>query len=129
MRLQEFIKLTNKMLNICKETLLSKSKEYSTEDDKLHNFKEAARRGKTPEQALLGMDMKHRVSIEDLVDDTKGLSPEQFLDKWSPAKVEEKIKDSINYLLLLNALIDERTKLYYNKMEVGCKSSTSPTEP
>lgn len=84
-------------------TLMSKSKEYSTKDDKLHNFKRAAKESNTsPEKALLGMLLKHRISVLDMVDNLdEGILPTRAL-------VDEKFGDYINYLVLLEALIKER---------------------
>lgn len=84
------------------EVLASKAKEYAKED-RLHNFKAAARRMNcTPERALLGMMEKHAVSIMDIVDDLdQGITPTVSL-------LQEKIGDHINYLILLEALLLER---------------------
>ena len=94
----EFDMLVQKTLNHALETLLSKEREYAT-DDRLHNFKVAAQvQDKTPIQALAGMMAKHTVSIYDMCED--GNYPLRILD--------EKIGDHINYLLLLRALVQER---------------------
>lgn len=87
-------------LNKCNDILFAKNKEYSSDTDRLHNFKVAARvNGCTPEQALWGMNTKHLVSIMDLVEDPSKATKEM---------IDEKITDSINYLLLLEALLIER---------------------
>jgi len=79
-----------------------KSAEYSTEGDKLHNFKAAARKMDiTPEQALLGMEVKHDVSITDIIAALPGSLPS--LPLWN-----EKIGDKIAYYVLLDALVQER---------------------
>ncbi len=86
-----------------KEVLGSKSKEYSSDEDKLHNFKRAARMlGCTPEQALIGFMTKHVISILDMVD---GLAKGKTypIGVWS-----EKLGDNINYNILLEALVQER---------------------
>ena len=78
-----------------------KSAEYSTEGDKLHNFKVAARKlDITPEQALLGMEVKHDVSITDII---AALPSLPSLPLWN-----EKIGDKIAYYVLLDALVQER---------------------
>lgn len=83
-------------------TLISKAKEYAT-DDTLHNFKVAAQVERTtPTAALGGMMAKHTVSVYDMIhDSTQGISHPLAL--W-----EEKLKDSINYLYLLWALVNEK---------------------
>lgn len=86
-------------------TLASKGKEYGRED-RLHNFKDAANMNdQTPERALWGMLTKHIVSVKDIIND---LETQAFLPKVE--LIEEKIGDSINYLILLEALLKERLK-------------------
>lgn len=98
--------LKERLIKITK-TLASKGEEYSDETDRLYNFKRAAMmdEGETPERALKGMWKKHLVSVFDIIDDLdyEVLPSEELLN--------EKIGDSINYLILLEALIKERIKL------------------
>lgn len=87
------------MQTVTVDTLLDKAKEYATDGDRLHNFKvAAATQGISPVQALGGMMCKHTVSVYDMI----GTGKEYPLELW-----EEKIKDSINYLFLLWALVQE----------------------
>jgi len=80
--------------------LQTKGGEYSTEGDRLGNFKTAAAlQNCTPEQALAGMMAKHVVSIYDMI----GANCAGPLEMW-----DEKILDAINYLILLRALVSER---------------------
>lgn len=81
--------------------LCKKASEYATED-RLHNFKSAAIVEQTTTiGALAGMMAKHTISIYDMCKgSTKGLTYSNEL--W-----DEKITDSINYLLLLKALVAE----------------------
>jgi hypothetical protein len=86
-------------------TLTKKSDEYATED-RLHNFKVAAEiQNCTPIKALGGMMCKHTVSVYDLINDHEA-GKDIPMDLW-----REKIGDSINYLLLLKALIVEDKEL------------------
>ncbi len=103
MKSKEFEKCVETRYRKCIETLLKKSEEYADEFDRLHNFKVAAElQNCTPEKALAGMMCKHTVSIFDLINDLEeGKSIP--LPLW-----EEKIGDSINYLFLLTALVEER---------------------
>jgi hypothetical protein len=79
--------------------LLTKAEEYASDEDRLHNFKLASHlTGGTPEQALWGFLVKHLVSIHDMVLNGK----EYSFEVW-----DEKIGDSINYLILLKALVEE----------------------
>jgi hypothetical protein len=81
------------------DVLRAKGEEYSSDTDRLHNFKVAARKsGMSPCHALLGMDMKHQVSIEDMVDGRLTVTLE---------RVKEKVGDHINYMILLAALLLE----------------------
>lgn len=83
--------------------LAQKAVEYAPGMDRLHNFKRAARMtGETPLQVCLGFMVKHLVSVFDIVD---GLANSVVV---RTAMVDEKIGDSINYLILLEALIRER---------------------
>ncbi len=85
-----------------KSVLALKAGEYAT-TDRLHNFKRSGQiRNRTPEDALLGMWTKHVTSLFDIVDDIA-------IGKLaSVAMVDEKIGDTITYLILLEALIAER---------------------
>ena len=93
-----FERLFEEQVNRSRSVLLSKAKEYATED-RLHNFRVAAAlEGKTPAQALAGMMAKHTVSVYDMAE--SGLA--YPIELW-----QEKITDHINYLFLLNAIVRE----------------------
>lgn len=102
MNSKRYNKIINDRLVKCTQLLCAKSDEYAT-DDKLHNFKVAATlQGCTPITALAGMMCKHTVSVYDLIRDNEE-------GKKIPKELwEEKIGDSINYLLILTALIEEQ---------------------
>ena len=71
----------------------------NVEIDRLAHFKKAATLMRTtPKIALMGMLVKHYISIMDMSMDDKDYPVEQ----WS-----EKITDSINYLLILRAIVEE----------------------
>ncbi len=97
-----FEMIIDERLEKCKSVLVNKAKEYATED-RLHNFKVAAKlQNCNPVTALAGMMCKHIVSVYDLIrDNEKGLN-------IHPTMWDEKIGDSINYLLLLTALLKEQ---------------------
>jgi len=85
-----------------KHIMCSKSTEYARGDNKLYNFFRSAEiDGITPVEALRGMDLKHRTSISDMLDDlNKGITfPREI---W-----EEKLTDHINYQILLWAILVE----------------------
>lgn len=100
---EEFDKVLLRALSHADTVLNSKKGEYASVEDRLHNFKRAAAlQGCTPEKALLGMQAKHTVSIEDMVNDlAKGIVPKEAL-------IWEKIGDRINYDILLLGLLMER---------------------
>ena len=95
---ETFDSMMEEQFNRSRDILSNKAKEYATAD-RLHNFRVAADlRGCTPEQALAGMMAKHTVSVYDMCESGK---------QYPIALWEEKITDSINYLLLLNAMVRE----------------------
>ena len=98
MNQERFNEIIQEQVNTCLDTLVVKAKEYAT-DDKLHNFRTAASlHGGTMEQALAGMMAKHTVSVYDMCNSGQVYN----LNLWN-----EKITDSINYLLLLRAVVGE----------------------
>ena len=101
MKKEEFERVIEERLSRCKKVLSIKEDEYAT-GDRLHNFKVAAElQGCSPIKALAGMMCKHTVSVYDLINDYEE-GKEITSGMW-----DEKIGDSINYLLLLTALIVE----------------------
>ena len=111
----KFEKLLKEILNRTTTVLSTKSDEYSTDSDKLHNFKRAGNMlNCSPEKALIGMWTKHIISILDIVDEIESkcsTNKDCFPAYENVAymkKVDEKIGDAINYLILLEALINER---------------------
>lgn len=102
MNTETFNKIIHEQIERCENTLCKKAEEYATED-RLHNFKVAATiQNCLPTTALGGMMAKHTVSVFDMLTE---------LEKGNSFPIElwnEKIGDSINYLLLLAALIREQ---------------------
>lgn len=98
MKTEQFNTIIAEQIQRCTDTLIVKAKEYATED-RLHNFKVAAElEGIAPIAALAGMMAKHTVSVYDMCNS----GAEYPVELWN-----EKIGDSINYLLLLSALVRE----------------------
>jgi hypothetical protein len=90
----------NRQIEQSREVLLKKAREYASDEDRLHNFKiAAALTQETPEQALWGFLVKHLVSLSDMIVTERS---------YSEAVWDEKIGDSINYLILLRAQIMEK---------------------
>lgn len=99
---KEFKALLERRLNLVKSTLDSKSKEYATDSDKLHNFKRAAEMNREhPAQSAHGMLTKHLISYMDMVD---GISAGKVYYK---SQLDEKFGDIINYFILQEAIFSE----------------------
>lgn len=103
MNSKRFYYLVDKETERIKDILISKGEEYSTLDNKLHNFDKAGRMSnQSREKALMGMLLKHQVSVDDIVNKLdEGKLP--TLDLLS-----EKITDILNYYILLKACIVDR---------------------
>jgi len=100
---EEFNALVDRRLDLIREVLITKGKEYRRNSDPLHNFNVASRvNNTTREKALWGFALKHYVSFLDMLDDIeKNKLPKKEY-------VEEKIGDLINYLVLCEASIKDR---------------------
>ena len=96
---EKFAEIVREQIERCETVLLRKSAEYSTKQDKLHNFRLAAGlQGCSEKEALYGMWAKHLVSLSDMCRSGKSYA----LELW-----QEKITDTINYALLLYGLVRE----------------------
>lgn len=105
MTADEFDAILERRIGLIRSVLAIKAKEYAT-DDRLHNFKRAGQiLGCSDAQALLGMMAKHWVSVLDIVEQYS--DPEQPLRINHTDAIDEKIGDSINYLILLEAVLKE----------------------
>lgn len=101
----DFEKVFFERVSQCESTLIAKGKEYSSHVDRLSNFKKAsALQSCCPERALWGMVSKHLVALSDFIEILDAGEGDNLTD----AMWEEKIGDSINYLILLDALLQER---------------------
>ena len=92
-------------ISTCYNGLVVKGKEYVRNDDRLHNFRETARReNQTMLEALNGMMAKHVTGYHDLIQDVKsGKKVEQKV-------IDDRFTDLINYLLLSEAIIVEHNQ-------------------
>jgi hypothetical protein len=106
---KDFDKVVSERITAIQNTLASKGKEYASNTDRLHNFKEAARLEEVnPITALRGMMVKHIVSVNDMC--AKYLSG----GLESEAMINEKFGDYINYLILLEAMLKEINQKAYD---------------
>ena len=121
MNAEQFDKILHETVSSAVETLASKAKEYA-KGDRLYNFKRAAViLETTPEKALAGMIAKHLVSVLDLIEGTLPAT-EHMLN--------EKIGDTINYLILLKALlIENMERLECNKPQGRVSAFAEPPQP
>jgi hypothetical protein len=104
---KKFNEILKNRLRKIEETLSSKAVEYA-KGDRLYNFKRASNiLQSTPQEALLGMMAKHIVSVLDLIEGTLNPSPEM---------IDEKIGDTINYLILLEAVLLDQNA--YDEMPI-----------
>lgn len=100
MPLKEFSEFLTKELDAIRDILDSKSADYSTDADKLANFKLQARMdGISPIEALRGNWLKHRASLVQGLDELEH-GKVRPLEWW-----QEKLRDDRNYNILLHALI------------------------
>lgn len=99
----DFDEVVEHRIERIKTILSSKAEEYAKGGDRLHNFNLAAQiTGKTREEVLWGMAMKHLVSIIDIVEGTQyGIYPTKEI-------AEEKIGDMVSYLILLEASLNNK---------------------
>jgi hypothetical protein len=98
----KFSKEVEKRIDLIRQTLLTKHKEYAVDDNVFRNFDEAAggfSLHSKSAQVLWGYMTKHLVSIKDIVAEGKPAKP---------AVVSEKIGDVINYLIILEAMLNEQ---------------------
>jgi len=88
------------------QVLCAKAEEYSREGDRFWNFRRAGEiLGVSAERALLGMKVKHDVSVMDLVDRAeKG-------ECISLELINKEFGGAINHLLLLKGMLLERCGL------------------
>ena len=121
MTIETFNAIVNEQIDTCTNMLTGKGLEYAPDAakekgpelaplgyekstttknaDRLAHFKKAAAiMSTTPKAALLGMLSKHIVSVSDMCTDNRNYP----IEKW-----DEKITDSINYLLILRAIVEE----------------------
>lgn len=99
---RRFDAVVNNRMDRVASTLYYKNDAYNNQEmssDRLRSFKTAAHlQGISPREALAGMMAKHTASIYDMCRDGHPHS----LELW-----DEKITDHINYLILLDAVVQD----------------------
>jgi len=103
---KSFEKIVNNRIKKTKLLLQTKQEEYATKDI-FHTFKQAAKkRNCSVPEALMGMMVKHQVSLDDII---KNLSYIKLNE------LDEKIGDYIAYLFLLEGILLEIEEELYKK--------------
>lgn len=99
MTIEDFNKIVKEQCDKIKSTLSMKQSEYNFTADRFDSFKRAAVLEDTSAvKALEGYLTKHVISLYDMLN-----SGEKFTkERW-----EEKISDSINYLILLRGILED----------------------
>lgn len=98
-----FDRIIGKRCEKIKKTLDSKGKEYESSQTVFHNFIAAGKKlSISREKALMGMKSKHDVSVDQLVDIATDHPKDLTIER-----IDEKIGDSINYLILLEGMLIE----------------------
>jgi hypothetical protein len=104
MKTEQFNQIVNARCATTIEVLRCKAGEYAY-GDRLSNFKKiAAFRGVEPEEALMGLVVKHIVALDDFIQ----ALPD---NPQSHDRFVEKLQDIIAYMILLEALRIEATQV------------------
>lgn len=111
-----------------RDVLSKKAAEYSPSADAFHNFEVSVGMSfhKCREKAAWEMMVKHLTSIKDLLDMCE---IKDFSSNVTPALIEEKFGDAINYFILMEGMVKEtlsfselkktRTAQAYNYASAG----------
>lgn len=107
MNQQRFGEIVEETVKKSLATLLVKQDEYNLTTDRFDTFKLGTGiTGWKPDQVLLGFLTKHLISIISMIN-----SDQQF----TKDRIDEKIGDAINYLLLLRGLWEDMGKIKEEK--------------
>lgn len=105
MERRTFENLSDEMFELVILTLTAKGQEYQKNDNVLSNFEENAKDlGLTKYQIWNIYFNKHIKSITNAIKK----NPDEPDQKYMPERLQSRIVDAIAYLLLLNAMINEK---------------------
>ena len=97
------VEVLDRRIELIRKVLAGKHKEYAVDDDFLLNFRTGAKLDdSTPENVLWGYMLKQYVSVRKMVKNPDKIYPRELID--------EKIGDTINYLILLEAILYAKNK-------------------
>ena len=103
MNVKDFEKVIENIQNRIYNTIIIKAREYSRNEDRLHNFNIGADISKqSRERVLDGFLLKHYISYRDMLNDIDNnkLQSVEYL--------EEKIGDMLVYLMLFEASVKDK---------------------
>lgn len=111
MRKEDFNILLKERINDIEQKLVNKREEYATGEDVFSAFKKATGISfhDCPEQLAWEYMTKHLQSIKDMIQHVAIDGYNGYPDK---DLLREKFGDAINYLLLIELMMVERTRLY-----------------
>lgn len=96
-----FNEVVDEQIHRCLDVLIGKGREYAQGEDRLSAFKKAAAlQYCTQLEAALGMMSKHIVSVTDMIHSKA---------HYTTSRWNEKITDTINYLLIIRAIVEEES--------------------
>lgn len=106
----EFEKLSQNLLDDARgNIMIKKGREYAGNEDRLANFKRGSVNvGINPESVLYVYLAKHLDSLATFIRDLERVKNLKTVEEALTEPIAERIKDAINYLLLLHGLIEER---------------------
>lgn len=102
---ERFEELVEEQLEMVRQVLIEKAKEYRRNANPFHNFDKGSKRtGLSREKVIDGFLLKHEISISDITDDVENqLYPSLEL-------LDEKFTDNINYLIIKKLSIIDKIK-------------------
>jgi hypothetical protein len=112
MKTIDFIESTDKFLEEALSTLKRKGREYATNENFFANFEQAIGISfcDTKEAVLWHYLTKHLQSVKDMINTVE--VGEGIHGHFDTKHINEKIGDSINYLLILRAMLENRVEEY-----------------
>ena len=106
-----FIEETKKFFEECLNVMNTKGQEYSGSEDKFANFKRLAKKYDVPAEEICGIFMtKHLDSINSFIRQRRAGKSVWEIEVGLSEPISGRIKDAVNYLFILNGIIDEERK-------------------
>lgn len=110
MTTERFNEIVKEELDYVNTLMVKKQKEYNLGTDRLEVFKHGAGiTGTTPEEVLFGFQLKHLISLADMIKAT-GEGKTFTKELWT-----EKLTDIINYNILLLGVLEDMNRFKEEK--------------